>query len=47
MSVELDGTLIDKAPRIAPDDHDFGVGLQWFMSAAPERRSRPSAPGRR
>jgi hypothetical protein len=34
MSVELDGTLIDKAPRIAPDDHDFGVSFQWFMTCS-------------
>jgi hypothetical protein len=34
MSVKLDGTLINKAPRIAPDDHDFGVGFQWFMTCS-------------
>lgn len=34
MSVKLDGTLINKAPRIAPDDHDFGVGIQWFMTCS-------------
>ena len=34
MSVKLDGTLINKAPEIAPDDHDFGVGFQWFMTCS-------------
>jgi hypothetical protein len=34
MSVTLDGTFIDTAPRIAPDDHDFGVGIQWFMTCS-------------
>jgi hypothetical protein len=34
MSVKLDGTLINKAPAIAPDDHDFGVGFQWFLTCS-------------
>lgn len=34
MSVKLDGTLINKAPRIAIDDHDFGVGIQWFLTCS-------------
>jgi hypothetical protein len=32
LNVKLDGTLINKAPRIAIDDHDFGVGFQWFLT---------------
>ena len=32
LTVKLDGTLINKAPQIAPDDHDFGVGIQWFLT---------------
>jgi uncharacterized protein YcnI len=34
LTVKLDGTLINKAPRIAPDDHDFGVGFRWFMTCS-------------
>jgi hypothetical protein len=32
LNVKLDGTLINKAPRIAIDDHEFGVGFQWFLT---------------
>ena len=34
LTVKLDGTLINKAPLIAPDDHDFGVGIRWFLTCS-------------
>lgn len=34
LTVKLDRTLLNEAPRLPPAKRDFGVGFQWFLTCS-------------